>query len=259
LDEAGKKLIADFQTKIQGHLDEIFKLKSTINHIAELQGEGAIYTDLEQQTAGIGPHRSDAYYGKKLATAIREYLEFRRQAVPVEEILKGLEQGGFDFNALNWTEGVRLRALAINIGKNTAVFHRLPNGMWGLKTWYPEAKEKEDRKAPTKRAVKSKPQARKSGKLLTQKQAAKKKTAEKVKQPLIESPAHKAVYGVLADGETHSRKEILEAGKKANVVPISILGLLKHAKDVEKIGSEGYKLRSATSNVHDFKKEAAAE
>src|SRR5207249_7831758 len=118
-----KKVLSDIQHKIQGHLDEIIKLKSTANNLAELSGESPIYADLDQKTMATGPNRSDAYYGKKLATATREYLEFRRQAVPVEEILKGLEQGGFDFDALNWSKAVRLRALAISISKNTAVFH----------------------------------------------------------------------------------------------------------------------------------------
>ena len=51
-----------------------------------------IYTDVEQETMGSGPSRTDAYHGKLLASAVRDYLEFRRQAVPVENTLKGLEQ-----------------------------------------------------------------------------------------------------------------------------------------------------------------------
>jgi len=143
VDDATQQVLAGIQTRIQSHLDEIAKLKRTANSIADLIGEGPVYTDIEAETAGaVSPSRADAYYGKPLATAVREYLEFRRHAVPVEEIQRGLEKGGFDFDALEWNESTRLRALAMSMSKNTPVFHRLPNGMWGLVSWYPEAQKK---------------------------------------------------------------------------------------------------------------------
>lgn len=142
MDDATQQVLAGIQARIQTHLDEIAKLKRTANSVADLIGEGPVYTDLETETAGLSPARADAYYGKPLATAVREYLEFRRQAVPAEEIQRGLEKGGFDFDALEWNESTRLRALAMSMSKNTPVFHRLPNGMWGLVSWYPEAQKK---------------------------------------------------------------------------------------------------------------------
>ena len=49
------------------------------------------------------------------------YLERRRQAVPAEEIMRGLEQGSFDFDAQGWAKEDRLRLLALSLSKNTAI------------------------------------------------------------------------------------------------------------------------------------------
>jgi hypothetical protein len=152
MDDALQKVLSDIQAKIQFHLDEIRKLKRTANSLADLTGDSPIYSDVEEEGAtGLGPGRADAYYGKPLATAAREYLEFRRRAVAVEEILKGLEQGGFDFDALGWAESGRNRALAMSMAKNTQVFHRLPSNTWGLLAWYPSATEKRKTRLTFKR------------------------------------------------------------------------------------------------------------
>src|SRR6185503_11462313 len=149
MDEATQKVLADIQAKIESHLEEVAKLKKTANMVADIAGQGPIYVDAEEDSKAVGPTRADAYYGKPLATAVREYLEFRRQAVPVEDIQKGLEQGGFDFDS-SWPKTSRLRYLAISISKNTTVFHKLPNGMWGLNSWYPDATEKKKAKAKSR-------------------------------------------------------------------------------------------------------------
>jgi hypothetical protein len=153
MDEATQKVLADIQAKIESHLEEVKKLKKTANMVADIGGQSAIYADVDEDSKAVGPTRADAYYGKALATAVREYLEFRRQAVPVEDIQKGLEQGGFDFDSMGWDKGGRLRYLAISIAKNTNVFHRLPNGMWGLNSWYPDATTKKKAKAKSRSRI----------------------------------------------------------------------------------------------------------
>lgn len=86
--------------------------------------------------------RPDEYYGKGFATAAGAYLERRKQAVIAEDVLRALEQGGFDFDAIGWRKENRLRTVAMSLAKNTAIFHRLPNGMFGLRKWYEDAIEK---------------------------------------------------------------------------------------------------------------------
>jgi hypothetical protein len=87
--------------------------------------------------------RRDEYYGKPFATAAQLYLQRRKQACMPDEILKGLEDGGFDFRALGWKDGDRLRSLAISLAKNNKVFHKLPNGTFGLVDWYESIKREE--------------------------------------------------------------------------------------------------------------------
>ena len=90
--------------------------------------------------------RADEYYGKGFATAAGNYMERRKTAVTHDEVLRALEQGGFDFDAINWKAENRSRTVAMSLAKNTAIFHRLPNGMFGLKKWYGDAIDKKKAK-----------------------------------------------------------------------------------------------------------------
>jgi DNA-directed RNA polymerase delta subunit len=256
MESALQQVLADVQAKIQSHLEEIKKLKRTANNLADMAGEMPIYTDIDidQETgAGVGPNRSDAYYGKRLATACREYLEFRKKAVPVEEILNGLLQGGFDFEALEWSPSTRLRALAMSMSKNTAVFHRLPNNTWGLLAWYPAATERRTDKTTggSKKSAKAK-RKRKSDNKKKGSAGGILDAKTKTQTGSVETPAHKVVYATLQDGELHAKDAILKAGKDAGVMPIAIFGILRNAKDIETVG-DSYKLKKEPSRVEDMK------
>lgn len=56
------------------------------------------------------------------------------------EIYKVMKDGGFLFEAKN--DANAQRGLHIAMAKNTTTFHRLPNGNYGLREWYPAIKEK---------------------------------------------------------------------------------------------------------------------
>ena len=89
--------------------------------------------------------KPDTFYGKKLQTAVREYLEMRHAiahgtnpATP-KEIYEAITMGGYQFEAKSADIAmVGLRAL---LRKRTAFFHKLPNGTYGLTSWYPDAKK----------------------------------------------------------------------------------------------------------------------
>jgi hypothetical protein len=147
-----KKAIEDMQAILASKMDEVAKLKRTINGMAAAIGEAAIYPDEEPEqplsrgkTAAIRP---DDFFGKSPITAAREYLEKVGEPRPLEDIFEGLARGGFDFDAQNWKdEKHRPRFLAISLAKNTAVFTRLPSGPFGLTKWYPELKRAKARVA----------------------------------------------------------------------------------------------------------------
>jgi hypothetical protein len=116
---------------------QVAETKRMINALRQRTGQEPLFPDAAVEQLGVGPLRPDQYYGKPLATAAQEYLERRKQACAADEILKGLEQGSFDFDALGWKEN-RVRSLAMSLAKNTKAFHRLPNGFFGLVSWYDE-------------------------------------------------------------------------------------------------------------------------
>lgn len=130
--------------KIQDDLDkllvEVKKKKSVINEIYEIMGQPPPYKiEGESETQVIRP---DQFYGRPFATAASEFLQMRKHACTGEEIYNGLKEGGFNFP---WPENVRLRNVAISLAKNTYLFHRLPNGTFGLLAWYPDIEPKRKR------------------------------------------------------------------------------------------------------------------
>ena len=129
------------RNQLREQLAEVDETKKTINALLKRMGEEPEFADVDaNQQQPVRPAsgaRPDQYYGKPFATAAQEYLERRKQACSAEEILRGLEQGGFDFHSLGWKEHDRLRSLAISLAKNNQKFHKLPNNTFGLIVWYP--------------------------------------------------------------------------------------------------------------------------
>ena len=135
--------------------------KKLINQLCEFGGIAPMYSDADFQSAsaGLGSIRSDTFYGKSASVAVREYLDMRSAsglgAASHDEIITALKTGGFDFSSLAESEMVAQRTVAITMGKNSSIFHKLPNGNWGLLSWYPEAKEKKQQKKSPAQAVSS--------------------------------------------------------------------------------------------------------
>jgi hypothetical protein len=137
-DELGPAVTA-LQRKLDEQLQAVAETKRAINMLLKMSGQEPLFPDTDSERSGVV--RSDQFYGKGLATSAAEYLAQRKQACQPEEILRGLESGGFDFDVLRWKESDRLRSLAISLAKNTGSagkFHRLKNGTFGLRSWYDE-------------------------------------------------------------------------------------------------------------------------
>ncbi|RZJ05534.1 MAG: hypothetical protein EON89_03465 [Brevundimonas sp.] len=121
------------------------ELRTMINYLRKEAGldampEGAVTGD--QGAPGITEIRPDTFYGKKLQTAVREYLEMRKKqnmgpAKP-REIYDAIVAGGFQFEAQ--TADIALVGLRALLRKRTQFFHKLPNGTYGMTSWYPHAK-----------------------------------------------------------------------------------------------------------------------
>ena len=141
--------IEDLKEKLQAQMNEVSETKKAINVLLKINGREPMFSDESAEQVRTSFNiEPDQFYGRPLATCVQEFLERRKQAtgkqaIPVEEILKALAQGGFDFRG--WRENDRLRSLAISLAKNTQVFHRLPNQMFGLLSWYPDVAAKRER------------------------------------------------------------------------------------------------------------------
>lgn len=86
---------------------------------------------------------SDTFTGKKLGSAVREYLEMRKRAggdapATSREIFDALKEGGFSSGAKDDATG--LVVLRTMLRKNTIMFAKLQNGKYGLRVWYPNLK-----------------------------------------------------------------------------------------------------------------------
>jgi len=121
----------------------VAETKRTINSLQRSVGKEPMFEEVESERRSLRVRR-DEYYAKPFATAAQMYLQRRKEASTPDEILKGLEQGGFDFKSLGWRENDRLRSLAISLSKNNKVFHKLPNGTFGLAEWYPDVRREDD-------------------------------------------------------------------------------------------------------------------
>jgi hypothetical protein len=90
----------------------------------------------------VGALRPDSFYGKSITTAAREYLDMRRAAglgpATPREIYEALVKGGYTFETKDETNAII--GVRATIRKSSSIFHRLPNGTYGLLGWYPNAR-----------------------------------------------------------------------------------------------------------------------
>ena len=136
--------IAELQEKLAQQERESIKTKEMINQLCFFVGDPPLYRDAQLAPTGattsVAP---DEYYGKPLATAVTMILKRRKvtgqSAAKAREIFNALVAGGYDFQTKN--DANAIRGLRISLAKNTAKFHKLPTGHFGLASWYPSARK----------------------------------------------------------------------------------------------------------------------
>ncbi|PZU76292.1 MAG: hypothetical protein DI531_03195 [Brevundimonas sp.] len=136
--------IALLEGKLRTLEQQAAELRSTINFLRKEAGQPALPDSPSAEATGatVTQIRPDTFYGKKLQTAVREYLEMRKAqglgpAKP-REIYDAITAGGFEFEASS--PDVALIGLRAMMRKRTQFFHKLPNGTYGMTSWYPHAK-----------------------------------------------------------------------------------------------------------------------
>ena len=140
LDQAIDEIVADIG-KLEAQMRE---KKTTVNTLCGVAGREPMYQLDEPEQAAPSRIRPDQFYGQPLASAVRTILEMRKQqnlgAATNNEIYDALIQGGYTFNTK--TDDVARASLRNSLSKNTVTFHKLPNGRFGMLSWYPNAKSK---------------------------------------------------------------------------------------------------------------------
>lgn len=148
--EEFKPAIAALQKDLSDLERKVIEAKTTINKLCALADAPPMYPDVGSPSeATITTIRADTFYGKVLTTAAREYLEMRKAQnlgpANTREIYEAITSGGFEFETDNPTNA--MTGMRQTMGKNSSIFHRLPNGTWGLTSWYEKIKASKKNKA----------------------------------------------------------------------------------------------------------------
>ncbi len=151
--------MANQETPLQPAIDELEKdlgeierqgniLRTAINILRSKAGlplllDGGGSHDLPGDWAGTAPQvRHDTFFGKRMGTAAREYLEMEkaRGGGPVKPriIFEALKAGGFQFETKD--DATAIVSVRNMLRKRTEVFQKLPPGTYGLTKWYPRTK-----------------------------------------------------------------------------------------------------------------------
>jgi hypothetical protein len=128
--------------KVRTKEDEAAKLKKLVNELCSEVGLPLRYENVADSPSGGLTIRSDQFYGVAITTAIRHYLEKRKASnqgpASVSVIYEALRGGGYKFETAN-DDNAKV-TIRNNLRKSSSIFHRLPNGDYGLLSWYPNAK-----------------------------------------------------------------------------------------------------------------------
>jgi alanyl-tRNA synthetase len=145
MDESTQKMIDKVQDQILKLEDQITTKKKLVNQLCEVDGEAPLYPDTDSASSVISATiRPDHFFGRPLATVVKEILEARKTrnqgAISLNDLFEILKSGGFQFDTKD--EIGAKRGVAITIAKNPA-FMKVPNnGYIGLAEWYPNVKKK---------------------------------------------------------------------------------------------------------------------
>ncbi len=118
--------------------------KSMVNRLCEHAGAPRMFDEVSDagSTPALAAIRADTFYGKVITTAAREYLQMRKAAglgpATPRDIYENLKKGGFAFDTK--IESNAITGVRNTLRKNSSIFHKLPNGEYGLLSWYPRAK-----------------------------------------------------------------------------------------------------------------------
>lgn len=145
-----QKTIDDALEKLKAIEQQAAELKKFVNTVIKLDDPDAppMFV-IADDSPGLTTIKGDTFYGQAFATAVTVYLRMRKAQnlgpASVVEIFAALKKGGYQFDAKN--DDYAKRGIRHSLGKNTATFHKVPNGEFGLTEWYPDVKKRPSKQA----------------------------------------------------------------------------------------------------------------
>jgi hypothetical protein len=140
--ESLKPAIAELEQRLQAQLRDVAETKRSINLLLKISGERPRYADIDAASGASLSVRPDEYYGQPLSSVVAGILARNKvaggSAMTVNEIFDAMIRGGYLFDTKNDENSKRI--LRISLTKNSAKFHKVPGGSWGLREWYPNVK-----------------------------------------------------------------------------------------------------------------------
>jgi len=146
MDDPIKAVYAKYEEKLQQQLAEVKKTKEFLNSLAREMGNSIPFPDLagEDFLPGMARIRKGQFFNKRLATAVKEYLQLRKEAASWDEIVEALRRGGYEIGRGKAAEN----KARLTILKNTANFVLIGDNDFGLKEWYPKLRKNEEKEEP---------------------------------------------------------------------------------------------------------------
>jgi hypothetical protein len=141
--DAMQKAIDLVLAKLREQEAQVTETKIAVNALCKVAGLPIMFPDTGTAPGATASFRSDQFYGQPLTSVVRDILNARKAqnlgAASINEIYDAMTAGGYKFDTAS-VENAK-RVLRISLTKNSAVFHKLPNGDYGLREWYPNLKE----------------------------------------------------------------------------------------------------------------------
>jgi hypothetical protein len=143
-------LVTKIDQDEQAFIAALNRRKALVNGLCDEVGAEPRYPDLAESLATptrapsssgttFTTVRPDQFFGQSLSGSIKRVLEMRKAAnlgpAEVRDVYDVLVKGGYAFDTRNPKDAIQ--GLTVSIGKNSAMFVKLPNGQVGLKEWYP--------------------------------------------------------------------------------------------------------------------------
>jgi hypothetical protein len=142
--------IEHYRQKLATQEEAVRRTKRLINDLSADIGLEVPYPDVDDpsSTAAAIGLKGDEYHDKSQHVAARMILERRKKAnlgpAHIDTLYDDLLRGGYLFDAPDVAS--RKKNLRDALTKASTVFHRLPNGLWGLVDWYESIKAAKKRK-----------------------------------------------------------------------------------------------------------------